>query len=243
VGLFRFRDLLWSTFYHQSSTFMATLWSQVDDVIGRFDDVQVVVDYQDRMPLFDESIQALKQTVNICKMQTGRRFIEDIKVVFAAFQLAQFRGEFYALGFATRKQSRGVANRQIPQAQIEQNLKFARDRPLIRKELDTLLRQAEDAKRKQKEYSSVLRKSIFNFPLMDFTAPKGTPARHEVKQVVASEVKRKLNFIEGYKIDRCVTCHVTIDDSAYSEQNLVEQFETAIPAIQEMESITSMTRS
>ncbi len=111
----------------------------------------------------------------------------------------------------------------------------AMDAPLTgaRKRLTALERTALDAEAKEKQYSNVLVKSIINMPLMDFTAPKGTPARHEVRQLVIQNVRQELNYLQTYTTDRCTTCHVSISDKTFTFENLARRFERALPSINE----------
>ena len=74
-------------------------------------------------------------------------------------------------------------------------------------------------------------RSIINAPLSDFVAPKDTPGRHEVKQVILSDVRTDLHFVQGRQIDRCMTCHVAIADPAFTKQRLAKRLERAIVAI------------
>ena len=53
------------------------------------------------MPAVNQSIQAFQQAIDVGEMQTGRRFVENVQVVFAAFELAKLPGELDALGFGT----------------------------------------------------------------------------------------------------------------------------------------------
>ncbi|MCH8964619.1 MAG: c-type cytochrome [Planctomycetes bacterium] len=132
---------------------------------------------------------------------------------------------------ATRLRNEQVDDkiRELTRARKKQETGFI----TARRALDELTKQVDTARNKRDRYSSVLGRAIFNAHLGDFVAPKGTPGRYEVKQVVAMGVKSKLNFLEGYKVDRCTTCHVVIDDENFSQQNLAAQFERAIPALNE----------
>jgi cytochrome c2 len=107
-----------------------------------------------------------------------------------------------------------------------------------------LRRAAEDAAAKDREYRGVLTdtgllagvplvKAIINMPLADFTAPKNTPGRQQVNQLVLHDVRQRLNYLEGYTIDRCTTCHVAIDDPDFSRENLARKLERSIPGINE----------
>ena len=69
-------------------------------MIGRLDHIQVVLDHHDRMSGIDQSVQALQEPVDVGEMEPRRRLVEDVQIMFAAFELAEFAGEFDAPGFA-----------------------------------------------------------------------------------------------------------------------------------------------
>ncbi len=75
--------------------------------------------------------------------------------------------------------------------------------------------------------------TIINLPLLDFTAPNATPARHQVKQLVLPDVRQRLNYLESYTTDRCTTCHIAIDDPEFSKDRLAKRLERALSAINE----------
>ncbi len=101
------------------------------------------------------------------------------------------------------------------------------------KRLGQLVKVSTDAGRKERQYSDVLIKGIINAPLLDFTAPRGTPSRQEVRQVLLPGVHQELNYLRTYTTDRCTTCHVAIDDRAFSRDVLARRFERALPAMNE----------
>ncbi|MCH8251438.1 MAG: c-type cytochrome [Planctomycetes bacterium] len=74
---------------------------------------------------------------------------------------------------------------------------------------------------------------VINAPMLDFTAPKNTPGRYQVNQLVLPDVRTNLNYLVTYTTDRCMTCHVSIDDPSFSMENLARQFERSLPAIDE----------
>jgi cbb3-type cytochrome oxidase cytochrome c subunit len=76
-------------------------------------------------------------------------------------------------------------------------------------------------------------KAIFNMPLLDFAAPKNTPARHEVKQLVLPGIEQNLNYLRTYTTDRCTTCHIAIDDPEFSQETLARKIERSLGAINE----------
>ena len=69
---------------------MSAFRSKIDDVIHRLDHVEVVFDHNYGVTVVDESVQTLQQPIDVGKVQSGRGFIEDVKVVPASFQ--QFVG-------------------------------------------------------------------------------------------------------------------------------------------------------
>lgn len=76
-------------------------------------------------------------------------------------------------------------------------------------------------------------KAVINAPLGDFTAPKNTPSRHQINQVVLADVRQRLNYLETYTTDRCATCHVAIQDPDFSKERLAARFERSISGINE----------
>src|SRR5262249_7818143 len=52
-----------------------------------------------------------------------------------------------------------------------------------------------------------------NAPFLDFTAPT-----QKITQVVISDLKNDVNFMEIARIDRCVTCHVGINRAGFEDQ-------------------------
>ena len=113
-----------------------------------------------------------------------------------------------------------------------------------RKRLGELEKTVADAKATDLSYRGVLTdegilgglpivSAIMNMPLGDFAATKNTPARHEVKQLVLPDVRQNLNYLATYTTDRCTTCHIAIDDPAFSRENLARRLESSLPAIEE----------
>ena len=78
------------------------LGPQVDHPIDVSDDFQVVLDDDHRVSLIDQSIQHIHQFVDVVKMQTCRRFIEQEKS-FPSCGPYQFRSELDPLRFASGK--------------------------------------------------------------------------------------------------------------------------------------------
>ncbi len=91
------------------------------------------------MPVIDELVEALKQSIDVGEVQAGRRFVENVQVVFAAFELAQFAGEFDALGFAAGKDRRRMTELEVAEPEFVKDADLAGDGRLVREERDAFL--------------------------------------------------------------------------------------------------------
>jgi len=85
-----------------------------------------------------------------------------------------------------------------------------------------------DAERNEDMYGRGFKRAFFNLPGLDFLAPHGTPGRQEVKQVFMQNIRINYNFLESYVTDRCITCHVGIDNPEMTRENFVKQAEGAL---------------
>jgi len=76
-------------------------------------------------------------------------------------------------------------------------------------------------------------RDIFNAPLADFLAPRGTPGREEIKQVVLPDIRADFNFAQSYTTDRCTTCHYGIDNPDLMREQFADKLQTALRVINE----------
>ena len=101
---------------------LATAGPHVDDVVGVGDHVQVVLDDHDGGAVLDELLQHADERFHVERVQPDGGLVEDEEgVVLAAAHLA---GELQALGFAAGKRWRGLAQSEVAQAQIVQDLQL-----------------------------------------------------------------------------------------------------------------------
>ncbi|MBU0717157.1 MAG: c-type cytochrome, partial [Planctomycetes bacterium] len=70
-----------------------------------------------------------------------------------------------------------------------------------------------------------------NLPLLDSIAPRNTPGKHRINQVVLPGVRQQLNYVETGTTERCTTCHAAIDNAAFAEAELAATLEAALPAV------------
>ena len=66
-------------FRDNPSPFIASLWAQIDDVVGRLDHVQMMFDHHNGVPLINKLVQDLEQPAGVLEVQTGRRLIQNIQ--------------------------------------------------------------------------------------------------------------------------------------------------------------------
>jgi len=113
------------------------------------------------------------------------------------------------------------------------------DRDAAQKALTSFEKGLNDAERRDEMYGSkgsllfglVPVRALFNIPGMDFTAPKGTPGREEIKQVVLPDVRVDLNFVDSYATDRCTTCHVGIDNPNMTRDSFAKKLEDGLKVV------------
>ena len=97
-----FRHLLRRAGGNNGAAAAAALGTQVNDIVCPLDDVQIMLNDNNRVAGFDQLIQHLNQTVYVGNVQTGGRLVQNIDGLpgVAARQLVC---QLDALGFAARK--------------------------------------------------------------------------------------------------------------------------------------------
>ncbi len=74
-----FCHLIWPSFCHNLSTGGAAFGAEVDDPVGGLDDIQVVLNDDQRITRVHEFVQDGEQFLDVVKVEPGRRFIHDIE--------------------------------------------------------------------------------------------------------------------------------------------------------------------
>ena len=108
------------------STTCATFRTHVDQVVRNLDDVHVVFDHEDRIPMIDQAVQHTDQLFHIIEVQAGGRFIEDVECS-TGIAFAEFRGELYTLCFTATDSGTALSERHISEAYIQQCSKLHAD--------------------------------------------------------------------------------------------------------------------
>ena len=73
------RELFRGPLPHELAPFGSAFGSQVDDPVGAFDHIQIVLDHNDRIARVNQLLKNTHQFADIIKMQAGRGFVEDVK--------------------------------------------------------------------------------------------------------------------------------------------------------------------
>ncbi len=117
---------------------------EVDHVVGRLHDVEVVLDDDHRVAAVDEGVQHLQELLHVVEVEARRGLVEDVERAAgrAARQLAR---ELHALGLAARERRRALAEPDVPEAHVVEGVHDRPDRGDVREDLGGLLgRERED---------------------------------------------------------------------------------------------------
>ncbi len=85
MAIFIFGDDFGRALGYDFAAFAAAFGSDVDDIICRLDDVEIMLDDEDRIALIDEFLQDAKEELNIGEMQSSSGFVENIEGVACVF--------------------------------------------------------------------------------------------------------------------------------------------------------------
>src|SRR5690606_28820472 len=99
---------------------------EIDDVVGRFYDVEVVFDDDDGVSGVDQLLQDVKQLVNVGEMQPGRRLVENVYGL-ARRTFRKLFCELYPLGLAPRKRRRRLADLDISESHVQERFQLLPD--------------------------------------------------------------------------------------------------------------------
>ena len=125
----------------------ARLGAQVDDPVGRLDHVEVVLDDDDRVAEIDQPVQHVEQLADVVEVQAGRRLVEEVERL-AGVGPGQLGGQLDALGLAAGERRRGLAERQVVEADVVQRLQDVANLGDVAEQLQRLARRACSARRR-----------------------------------------------------------------------------------------------
>jgi hypothetical protein len=114
------------------------LRADVDEVVGVGDDVEIVFDGDDGIPFLDETVQDVEELGDVGKMESGRRFVQNIEG-FGGRTLREVERELYALRFASGKGRCRLSEGNVSETDVDEHLKYPRDSGKRRKEREGFL--------------------------------------------------------------------------------------------------------
>src|SRR5690348_4086120 len=129
----RCRDIFGSARGDDPAAVRTALGTQVDDPIGRLDDIEVVLDHEHRVALVDQPVQDAQEETNILEMEARRGLIEDVERA-AGVAFGELRRQLHALGFPARECCGALPQVDVAQPDIDQRLEFLPNARLVGEE-------------------------------------------------------------------------------------------------------------
>ena len=120
------RHLLWRPLGDQLATTITTIWPEVNHPVGGLDHIKVVLDHDDAISAVNESVQHLKEALNIGEVQASGRLIKDVRRATGG-ATRKFGRELDALRLATRERGSWLTKAQIAEAHLAQGLETIAD--------------------------------------------------------------------------------------------------------------------
>ena len=117
VALLRLRYFFRSSSRKHLAATSSALRTDVDDVVGKFYYVEVVLDDDNGIALIHELLNNIHQNANVFEVQTRSRLVEDVESL-ARVALSQFCSQFHTLAFASRESSRRLSELDIAQSYL-----------------------------------------------------------------------------------------------------------------------------
>ena len=123
MGSGDFRHVLWRPAATNLSAFLAGVRAEVDDPVGAFDDLEIVLDDDDRVACIDQALEQPEQQRDVVEMQPGGRFVEDEQVSGFPFPsgFAEVGDELEPLRFAAGESVERLAETQVSEADFLQD--------------------------------------------------------------------------------------------------------------------------
>ena len=117
---------------------LAPFGPEVDDVVRRPDHLEVVLDHQHRVPAIDQPLQRRHQRGHVDHVQPGGRLVENVqRVVLRA--AGQLLGQLDPLRLAAGEGRRGLAEGEVAEADLVEQLQGPRDLRVIGEKLEGFL--------------------------------------------------------------------------------------------------------
>src|SRR5947209_8217264 len=105
---------------------VAAFGAEVNDVVGGFYHVEVVLDDEERAARFDQSAEGGEQLVDVVEVEARGRLVEDVERACAG-ALREIGGELDALRFAARKRCGRLAEAEVAEAHVVEDAQAVTD--------------------------------------------------------------------------------------------------------------------
>ena len=99
MALFVFGDFGRGAFGNYPTALLATLGTEVDDVVGNLDNIEIVLDYDNGISLVYQLVKHLDKATNILEMESRSRLVENVERA-TRLTLRKLRREFNSLTLA-----------------------------------------------------------------------------------------------------------------------------------------------
>src|SRR4051812_27443183 len=109
---------------------MPSLRSEIDDVVGDLDDIEMVLDQENAVPGVDQAIERQQQPFDVSEVQPGCGFIQDVDSVPRSLERAQLSRDLDPLRLSTRERGRRLSECQVAESEVGKHLDLACDHRL-----------------------------------------------------------------------------------------------------------------
>src|SRR6266446_10367371 len=123
VGFFGAGDEFGRALGDDAAAAFAAFGAEVDDPVGLFDDVEMMLDDKHGIPEIDKPLQNIEKFSHVVKMQSRGGFVKDVKRA-ASLALREFSRELDALRFAAGKSRCGLPERDVAESDFYERGKF-----------------------------------------------------------------------------------------------------------------------
>ena len=109
---------------------LTSTWTQLDDEVGGFDDIGVVLNDIDGVALVDHSFEETDEAMHILRVETVGGFVDDEELAF----LTEVGGYLQSLQLAAGKGAERLVEMQIVETDVNTTHKVPRNHGLPREE-------------------------------------------------------------------------------------------------------------
>src|SRR3990170_43337 len=102
---------------------VAAFGAEVEDPVGGFDDVGVVLDDDDSVAEVGEAVEDAEELLDVVEVQAGGGLVEDVEGA-AGLAAGELAGQLDALGFAAGECSGGLAKLEVAEADVFERLQL-----------------------------------------------------------------------------------------------------------------------